>query len=287
MLHGISDTALWVAVYRAMETARPDAIFRDPYAEQLAGERGRSIVDALPQGRDRAWTMIVRTAIFDEIILDAVRVKGAELVLNLAAGLDTRPWRLELPGTLEWIDVDFSDMLRYKTDVLANARPRCSYRAMPLDLADRAKRRTLLEKVGGMASRILVVTEGLLIYLSDDQVASLADDLSSISGIRWWLTDLASPALLAMLQAQGDWGERVAQMNAPFKFAPADGTRFFEPHGWSELQFRSTFEEAQRLQRLPPLPPAPAPGESPPPMTADEIRRFAGAVLLERAQMRR
>jgi methyltransferase (TIGR00027 family) len=135
MMHDISDTALWVAVYRAMETARTDAIFRDPYAEQLAGERGRFIVDAMPHGRDRAWTMIVRTAVFDEIILDAVGVKHAKLVLNLAAGLDTRPWRLELPSTLEWIDVDLPDILRYKSDALANARPRCRYQAIPLDLA--------------------------------------------------------------------------------------------------------------------------------------------------------
>jgi O-methyltransferase involved in polyketide biosynthesis len=40
----VSDTARWVAVYRAMETARPDAIFRDPFAERLAGERGLEIV---------------------------------------------------------------------------------------------------------------------------------------------------------------------------------------------------------------------------------------------------
>jgi methyltransferase (TIGR00027 family) len=282
-MHHISDTALWVAVYRAMETARPDAIFRDPYAEQLAGERGRFIVDALPHGRDRAWTMIVRTAVFDEIILDAVGVKHAKLVLNLAAGLDTRPWRLELPSTLEWIDVDLPDILRYKTDALASARPRCGYQAIPLDLADRAKRRTLLEKVGGMASPVLVVTEGLLIYLSTDQVASLADDFRLIPAFRWWLTDIVSPALLAMLQAQGDWGESVAQANAPFKFAPSEGTRFFGPHGWSELEYRSTFEEAQRLQRLPPPPPL-APGEVAPPMPSmDEIRRFAGVVLLERS----
>jgi O-methyltransferase involved in polyketide biosynthesis len=133
-----------------------------------------------------------------------------------------------------------------------------------------------------MASPVLVVTEGLLIYLSADQVASLANDFRSIRAFRWWVTDIASPALLAMLQAQGDWGERVAQANAPFKFAPAEGTRFFVPHGWSELQYRSTFEEAQRLQRLPPPPPL-APGEAAPPMPSmDEIRRFAGVVLLER-----
>ena len=46
----ISDTALWVATYRAMESERPDAIFRDPFARRLAGSRGQAIVDLMKQG---------------------------------------------------------------------------------------------------------------------------------------------------------------------------------------------------------------------------------------------
>jgi len=38
----VSDTALCVAVYRAEESERPDALFKDPLARRLAGERGRS-----------------------------------------------------------------------------------------------------------------------------------------------------------------------------------------------------------------------------------------------------
>src|SRR5487761_2097855 len=89
----ISDTARWVAVYRAMETARPDAIFRDPYARRLAGDRGDDIVDTMKQGRAMAWAMIVRTAVFDEIILDTIARHGVDTIVNLAAGLDARPWR--------------------------------------------------------------------------------------------------------------------------------------------------------------------------------------------------
>src|SRR5437762_8222050 len=95
-IDNISDTARWVAVYRAMESARPDAIFRDPFADRLAGERGHQILDAMPHGRTYAWPMIVRTAVFDEIILDAVQKRHVDLVVNLAAGLDARPWRLPL-----------------------------------------------------------------------------------------------------------------------------------------------------------------------------------------------
>ena len=71
-IENVSDTARWVAVYRAMETARPDAIFRDPFAERLAGERGHQIVREIKQGRQAAWAMIVRTAVLDELILDRI-----------------------------------------------------------------------------------------------------------------------------------------------------------------------------------------------------------------------
>jgi O-Methyltransferase involved in polyketide biosynthesis len=76
-IENVSDTARWVAVYRAMETARPDALFRDPYAERLAGERGRQIVDEMKHGRRMAWAMIVRTAVMDEMILDRIANGGA------------------------------------------------------------------------------------------------------------------------------------------------------------------------------------------------------------------
>ena len=51
VLRNISDTARWVAFYRAMESERPDALFHDPYARRLAGERGEQIVRSLPRGR--------------------------------------------------------------------------------------------------------------------------------------------------------------------------------------------------------------------------------------------
>src|SRR5512146_3348096 len=93
----VSDTAHWVAVYRAMETERPDAIFRDPYARRLAGEKGEQIVRSVKRGGQAAWAMITRTAVFDELILREIAGDGIDCVLNLAAGLDARPFRLKLP----------------------------------------------------------------------------------------------------------------------------------------------------------------------------------------------
>lgn len=243
----VSDTARWVAVYRAMETARPDALFRDPFAERLAGERGVEIVDSMKRGRSMAWAMIVRTQVFDEIIRERVRAGGVELVVNLAAGLDARAWRLDVPASLRWVDVDFPHMLDYKTSMLRDARPVCRYEAVPADLADADARHALFASLGIGAPTTLVVSEGLLIYLTPEQVGALATDLHAMPGARWWLTDLASPDLLKLMERT--WGRTVQRGNAPFRFAPAEGTAFFERFGWREVEFHSSMDEARRLDR--------------------------------------
>ena len=242
----ISDTARWVAFYRAMETERPDAIFRDPFARQLAGAKGEQIVDTIKQGRQMAWAMIVRTAVMDEIILGRVRA-GADLIVNLAAGLDARPWRLALPPALHWVDVDLPDILRYKTDTLRGATPVCRYDAVEADLTDAAARASLFARLGAQGKNALIVTEGLLIYLSADQVAALARDLHAVPSFRWWVHDIASPILLKYMLRS--WGDSVRAGNAPFQFAPPDAAAFFAPLGWAQVLFRPTVDDARRLRR--------------------------------------
>ncbi len=278
----VSDTARWVALYRAMESERPDALFRDPYARRLAGARGERIVDTMPKGRSWAWPMIVRTAVMDELILRAIERDGVGTVLNLAAGLDTRPYRLPLPRALRWIEADFPDVIAYKQEQLKGERPAAALEQVGIDLTDVAQRRALFGQIGAAARQVLVVSEGLLIYLTPDQVASLADDLHAVMSFRWWLLDLATPRLLKMMEK--NWGRTLAAGNAPFQFAPAEGTRFFEPHGWGEAEFRSTWEEANRLNR------ADVPfawlwrllarlGSA---KRREEMRRFSGIALLQR-----
>jgi methyltransferase (TIGR00027 family) len=243
----VSDTARWVAVYRAMETERPDAIFRDPFARRLAGERGQAIVDELKQGRALAWAMITRTAVFDEMMLDLIKREKVDLVVNLACGLDARAWRLDLPPDLHWVDVDFPVMIDYKTEILKGERPVCRYEAIAADLTDDHARTALFARLGGGAKRALVISEGLLIYLTPEQVSALARDLHAQASFRWWLIDLAHPRLLKLMTKT--WGGAVSGGNAPFLFGPAEGTGFFLPLGWREISFRAQGDEAQRLKR--------------------------------------
>jgi len=277
----ISDTARWVAVYRAMETERADAIFRDPFASRLAGEKGRAIVDSMERGRAMAWAMIVRTAVFDEIILERVRNGNADVVLNLAAGLDARPWRMKLPPTLRWIDVDHAGILDHKTEIMKNETPVCRYEAVRLDLADVAKRQALFSQISGESSRVLVVSEGLIVYLTAEHVAGLARDLHAAEHFQWWVFDLASPRLLELMKKM--WGQSVSAGNAPFQFAPAESTKFFDPCGWTELEYHSQMEDANRLHReMPMMWFWRLIGRLQPKARREEFKRFSGTVLLER-----
>src|SRR5690349_17360199 len=248
-ISSVSDTARWVAMYRAMESERPDALFHDAFARRLAGPQGEQILATMPQGRRWAWPMIVRTAVMDEIILRLVTQERLDTVLNLAAGLDARPYRLDLPRDLRWIDVDLEGILSYKEAALAGERPRCRVEFVRADLTDHAARRAVFERVGTQAKRALVIAEGLLVYLKHEDVLSLAHDLAAQPAFRWWLIDLGSPALLQFLRRT--WGSQLRSGNAPMLFAPAESTGFFAPAGWEEAEYRPILDEAFRLQRAP------------------------------------
>jgi len=242
----VSETALWVAVHRAAESKRKDALFRDPYAGRLAGERGKQIVRQLDASSGSAWSIITRTAVLDDLIMQAIR-DGADTVLNLAAGLDTRPYRLSIPSGTRWIEVDFPEMIAYKESKLADARPQCSLERIALDLTDRAARQRLFARLNEASRQVLVITEGLLIYLTHDDVAALAEDLHATSHFRWWIADVLTPELLEWLLKRQF--KTFATGSVRMHFAPPGGVAYFERFGWRAHTVRKMTTESRRLKR--------------------------------------
>lgn len=249
-IRNISDTARWVAFYRAMETERPDALFEDRYARRLAGERGEQIVNTLRGGKRQSWAMVVRTKLLDEVLLRYLASEPIDLVLNLAAGLDARPYRLDLPATLGWIEVDLPEMIDYKQELLANEVPRCRLERVKADLADAPARSKLFAQINLSARRVFVITEGLLAYLEERQVALLARDLHQADHFQYWATDLASPKVRQMMQKH--WGKELQAAGAPIQFAPQEGERFFRPYGWEDIEFHDFYQASLRFNRAMP-----------------------------------
>ena len=129
--------------------------------------------------------MAVRTCTLDELCLKLV-AGGVDTVVNLAAGLDTRPYRLKLPPTLRWVEADLPGIIQYKTEKLALEKPVCRLERHIVDLSDDSMRRTFLDAMNADAKKTLVITEGLLGYLSPENVSALACELFSQSTVEWW-----------------------------------------------------------------------------------------------------
>lgn len=247
LVRNVSDTARWVAVFRAIESERPDAVFRDPFARRLAGERGEQIAAAIPFSGRHLWSWTARTWLIDQFILQEVR-QGADLVINLAAGLDARPYRMELPPSLQWVEVDLPEIVSYKEEVLGEEKPVCALERVRLDLSDVDARRELFARLGARVRKAMIVTEGLLIYLAEAEVASLASDLAAAPSFQRWATDLSSPALVRALRRK--MGPQLGR-GAAFKFSPDEGPEFFVPYGWKPAEVCSLLKTGLRLKRLP------------------------------------
>ncbi|MCH9668761.1 MAG: SAM-dependent methyltransferase [Actinomycetia bacterium] len=240
----VSDTARWTAQYRATESARPDRLFKDSLAQRLAGDHGQAIAAGAPRTVRSGWWLVARTKIIDDIIANAIS-DGCDRVLNLAAGLDTRPYRLDLSTDFEWVEADLPGLLTEKTQLLADEKPRCRLTRTAVDLADTGARAAFLDQALAGASKALVLTEGLLMYLDDREVTEFSASLNRPE-VAWWLLDYVGPGLRRLMNRKTG-----ILQSAPFKFAPENGATFFEDLGWRVVELEPLAPAAHRFDRLP------------------------------------
>jgi methyltransferase (TIGR00027 family) len=246
LIRSVSDTARWVAFHRATESERPDAVFRDPFARKLAGERGERIARVLHQND---WAITTRTYLFDQAIRELLAREPLEMVINLAAGLDSRPYRMELPPSLQWAEIDLPEIMDGKRQILANDRPVCRLEIHVENLADLPRRRAIFSELNSRAQTVMVMSEGLLLYLDEEKVRSLSADLLDQSHFRYWLVEIASPEVIKWVNRQ--WRHHFEAANALMGFAPADWRSFFSNLGWELVNFSNLADTAVEIRRAP------------------------------------
>lgn len=244
----VTDTAHAVAAYRALETERPDGIIRDPFAAALAGEKGMAIARSDPAVEWMSIGVGLRDRLLDEVLACALQQGEIETVVNLGAGLDARPWRLDLPRSLRWIEVDFKDILQYKTELLRNERPRCMLERIAADVALSSERERIFRVVGDRPA--LMITEGLLMYLPKRTLEALSSESAAKSGVRWWILDVASRELMQRVRhLQGDMTHDVESLRAKDHLAGKEIVDLAVSHGWQSTEFRSYARDAIKLAR--------------------------------------
>lgn len=256
---GVGITALWVAAARAIETHRLDALVTDPYAEAFVraarppvpmptrlnehGDRGADPEDLLLR---QLWASIVtyvgvRSRFFDQFFA-AAGAAGIAQVVFLAAGLDTRAFRLAWPAKTKVFEVDQPKVLAFKNQVLAEqgARSQCQRHTVGIDLHEDWPA-ALCQAGFDPARPTAWLAEGLLGYLPDSAKQALF--------VR--IQDLSTPGSRIAVEHFGDiqqlwneprWQHMSRHMKDHFGFALTslwpleqdyDPAEWLDEHGWT------------------------------------------------------
>src|SRR5260370_37728920 len=242
-----------VAACRALESEGPDGFVHDPFAARLAGERGMAMLRGIPRPEMMRFGIGVRSHFMDELLLEALASKTIATVLSVGCGLDTRPWRLELPSDLRWIEVDFADMLDYKDALMSAETPRCRRERLTADLNDAAQRRTIYAAVGPAPA--LMITEGLLMYLPAATVEALAAAAWKDSGVAHWMSEIMTTAFskAITIDKTSDPQKPIRHVLAPDALEGEQILDCLHRHGWVTPARRSYITDlafaTKRIQR--------------------------------------
>jgi methyltransferase (TIGR00027 family) len=250
----LSTTAHWIAAVRARESARPDRLFDDPYAAELAGARGVAMREASERaaGGENAF-IPVRTRYFDDALTAAVERGAVAQVVLLGAGMDTRAYRLGLPQRLVLFELDRAEILDEKEGVLAGrgARPRCRRHALPVDLA-RPWSGPLHAAGFDPGSATAWLAEGLLFYLSDEGVRALLGEAAGLSAAgSLFIADVMGAGVrsLPVMQPYLRW---LAANGLPPPFGTDDPAALFAGCGWVPESIHSPGQANVSYGRIPP-----------------------------------
>ncbi len=205
----------------------------------------------LPGAAEENLTIGPRTRFFDDLVVAAIG-EGIRQVVFVAAGMDTRSFRLALPSYTVVFEVDQQVVLAEKQEVLdrEHATPTCRRVPVPVDLNDNAWPSALV--ASGFDPDVLTVfiAEGLSCYLTEDHNSRLLDQLAALAplgselGIDMLSGDyLDNPAVRPFL-------ERLRSLGIPWQFGTNDPAAFLASHGW-HAQVHDFDVVGRRLGRWP------------------------------------
>lgn len=229
----IEATARWTAGARAIETSRSDALFKDPWAADLAGEEGRRWAES--RAAAALAPMIVRTRFFDDFLVDATTAGGATQVVLLGAGLDTRALRLAWPAGTSVFEVDQPEVIHKKEEVLggAGAPVRCAQLArLCTDLSGATWPAQLLDAGLNSHAPAAWLAEGFLFYLEGDAIAALLERVSRLAAAGSVLGFDVPDRAVFTHPATRPWIEMQAAAGAPWIGTIDDPEAYLAALGW-------------------------------------------------------
>lgn len=231
-------TARWTAAVRAAESRREDRLFDDPWAAALAAEDGAAWLRGRPA--NTVTVMVLRTRFYDDYLRRSTWSGGIRQVVLLAAGLDTRAFRLRWPDGTVIYEVDRADVLDRKDAVLSAAGAggaagegvSARRRTCATDLADSGWPGDLRKAGFDPATPAVFLAEGFLFYLPTPAVSALLGRLGDLAAAGSELGfDIVNERVLTH-PVTADWVRMQAAAGAPWQGVLDDPVSTLDLLGW-------------------------------------------------------
>ena len=235
----VGATSLWIAAARALESESETPLFIDHYARDLAGDLGFAVMNAMrqlagptvPRGADPLLSL--RTRFIDEGVLEAVRDRERPQVVIMAAGMDTRAFRLDWPSGTTLFEMDRDDVFDHKEPILARlgASPRCDRRLIRVDLAGEWLS-ALLDAGFDRSRPAAFIVEGLLMYLETAAAERFFDGLSQAAADGSWLGGDIVNAEMITSAYSAPLLKKLDELGCPWRFGASEPEAWLAARGW-------------------------------------------------------
>lgn len=179
-IQGVPETMLQTLFARAAYSQQKNAKFQDSKAEEIVS---RMDYDFSLAGKDAMMStgVIARTILLDRMVGDFIRKDPNCTVVNIACGMDTRFYRLEQNAEvaeymkrITWYNLDLPEAIAVRSRFFEEKGP-------VFQIAKSAMDQTWTSQVAQPKGAVLVVIEGLVMYLSEEDVKQIL----SIIGCRF------------------------------------------------------------------------------------------------------
>ena len=179
-------TARWAAAVRAAESSRVDRLFNDPWAAALAGKEGEEWLAGRPA--DSTLTMTLRTRYFDDFLLRVSGQDGISQIVLMAAGLDTRAFRLNWAKGTRLFELDQPDVLNYKDEILESlgVRATCDRRVIQADLSEPWNEALAANGLDSQKPSCWLL-EGFLFYLPNETITQIIEQMTNLAAPGSWV----------------------------------------------------------------------------------------------------
>jgi methyltransferase (TIGR00027 family) len=198
----------------------------------LCGEEGLSLGRQLERIGGAHDAIVARTCIIDERIGAALTTDRIDKVVMLGAGLDARPFRLTLPASLRWVEVDLPDASAFNRERLGERRAPVDHHFVAADLSAASG-----DVIETLDRRSLVIVEGVLVYLERAAAEQLLRAIAG-QGARV-IADIGAKTPLRRLQRSARAAET---RGAPFRTQIDRADDWFESLGFNVVANTSLYD---------------------------------------------